>query len=152
MSRCLSAKKMYIARWLPIVITGLILGWQWRSELVKSAPDISSMIFFSIVVFGILAWVLGRGIWRHADQVFDEGDSLVIRKGHREDRVLLSDISGMLVSNDFGATTIVLQFSNPTKFGERVSFLADSMGVRWKVSPVAAELATKIQKAGGSVA
>jgi hypothetical protein len=143
---------MAIARWLPIAMTALVVGWQWRSELVKPEPNIYPLIFVSVIAFGILAWVLSRGIWRHADEVLDAGDALIVRKGRSEDRIPLIDVSAMSISNDFGATTIVLHLSTPTKLGREVSFLADSLGVRWKTSPIAAELAAKIQKAGGSVA
>jgi len=149
MLRQLSAKRMYVARWLPVFVTGLILAWMWAAELAKPTPDVVSVLTVSAIVVGILLWVQVRGSWRHLNQVLDGGDFLIVRKGREEDRVALSNISAMFVSNNFGATTIVLHLSIPSKFGSKISFLADSMGIRWTTSPVAAELEAKIRKVSG---
>jgi hypothetical protein len=74
------------------------------------------------IVAVIMAVVFKRRMWGLADEVFDGGDHLVIRRGRREARIELANISG--VSVDSGPPTkITLQLKLPSDLGTKVEFL-----------------------------
>jgi hypothetical protein len=145
----LSAKRMYIARWLPFLVVGVIVGSQWIAEIQKPTPDYTSMVVVTAIVSVVVAWVQARGPLQHADEVLDGGDFLLVRRGKKEARIELSNVADVSASCTAGATTIILNLTVPSRFGSTISFLADQRGVRWKASPIAAELIARIERRVG---
>jgi hypothetical protein len=77
------------------------------------------VIFVVIPVIWCLSFL---SIWRTADIVYDCGDHLLVRKGHVEDRVMLSNITKVSRSF-FNPQLLVLELRAPSPFGEKLSFI-----------------------------
>ncbi|MDT0630090.1 hypothetical protein [Alteromonas sp. W364] len=80
-------KKVFPVFWLGFVflffIVSIALGAYEKSIMFVVAPII--MIVFGVILFKKLVWDL-------CDEVIDEGESLLIKKGKLEQRVLLKDV------------------------------------------------------------
>lgn len=91
-------------------------------ESKKPHPDYPTLAIILVILGVILAAVFKRRMWGLADEVLDGGDHLVIRRGKREARVELANVSE--VSVDSGPPTkVTLQLTVPSEFGAKISFL-----------------------------
>jgi hypothetical protein len=82
------------------------------------------------------------------DEVLDAGDALVIRNGHLEERVALSDIMNVGYSPFMNPPRVTLSLRNPGMFGDRVSFCAPvSLMPTFSTSPIIDELIKRIDAA-----
>jgi len=82
-----------------------------------------------------------------ADEVFDCGDSLVVRKGTVEDRIPLQDIGSVRASRFSNPERITLQLSRHCKFGREVAFIPVARWHPFARHPVARELNVRINRA-----
>jgi hypothetical protein len=61
--------------------------------------------------------------WDLADEVYDCGDSLLIRNRGEEERVSLSNIMNVSISPVMNPPRVTLRLVTPSKFGNEVAFL-----------------------------
>jgi hypothetical protein len=107
---------------LPAVMYAAVCAWMLSDESKKPHPDYQ-MLAITLAIFGvILAVVFKRRMWGLADEVLDGGDYLVIRRGKREARVELTNVSDVCV-NSGPPTKVTLQLRLPSELGAKVSFL-----------------------------
>jgi hypothetical protein len=145
----LSAKRMYLAKWLPFVVVGGIVAWQWTEEAQKPSPDFVVLAVVTLIVICVVIRQQLRHAWRLADEVLDGGEYLIVKRGKNVVRVELSQISDAAASSMLNATTVFLHLSVQCEFGAMIEFLADSGGNRWKPSPIASELVSRVEKRNG---
>lgn len=107
---------------LPCVVYIGVCAWMVADESKKPRPDYPTLAITFVIVAVIMAVVFKRRMWGLADEVFDGGDHLVVRRGKREARIELLNVSG--VSVDSGPPTkITLQLKLPSDLGTKVEFL-----------------------------
>lgn len=148
----ISARRIYLAKWLPFIVVGLLAAWQWVEESQQQSPDYFVPGVITLIVVGLLLRQQIRHAWPLADEVLDGGDYLIVKRGNDVVRVELAQISDAAASSTLGATTVFLHLSAPCRLGDTISFLADSRGNRGTPSPIASELISRIGKRGGHAA
>ena len=106
----------------PTIFIGLLL-FQWVSALLDDTADPSVLIglAFFLCLFLFMTYFVG---WELADEVFDDGDTLVFKRGDKEERIPLTNI----ISVDYPKTTpgqapLTLKLGTPGVFGGSVSFI-----------------------------
>jgi hypothetical protein len=75
-----------------------------------------------VAMFGY--FIMKKRVFDLVDEVFDDGDALVIRNGGTEDRAALADIINVSYSQLSNPPRVTLSLRNPGQFGDRVSFFA----------------------------
>jgi hypothetical protein len=119
----LSAGHMYLAKWLlPILTFTGVAIWTIASNLSHTRMDFISRGFALCILGSFLIYFLKRDIWGLADQVLDGGDYLLVRRGGKQERVLLNNVVNVDVTHQFNVAKIVLRFRTPTAFGEKIAF------------------------------
>jgi hypothetical protein len=58
------------------------------------------------------------------DEVFEDGDALIMRRGQLEDRVALSDIVNVNYDPRATPPRVTLSLRKPSRFGRQVAFCA----------------------------
>jgi hypothetical protein len=89
----------------------------------KSGPPLPFPIvpvFMLIIGF----FFMKKLVFDLVDEVWDGGDVLVIRNGHLEERVALSDIMNVSYSQFTSPPRVTLSLRHPSVFGTRVTFCA----------------------------
>jgi hypothetical protein len=121
--RQLSAGHMYLAKWLlPILMFVGVAIWTIAHKVPRTSTDFISH-GFALGVLGLLfIYFLKRDIWGMADQVLDGGDFLLVRRGSKQERILLTDITGVEVTHQLNATRVVLRLRTPCLLGEKLAF------------------------------
>lgn len=73
-----------------------------------------------MVVFGF--FLMKKLVWDLADEVFDCGESLLIKRAGQEDRVQLSNIMNVSASTNTNPPRITIRLVAPGKFGSEIAF------------------------------
>lgn len=121
----LSAEHMYLAKWvLPPIGLVVVTAMMFEKEVHKAHPHFMILTAAMIVVVIICAAVFRRCIWSLADEVTDGSEHLLVRFGSRRAQIKVSDVLGIDVDGELGATTIHLRLAVPCELGNRISFLA----------------------------
>jgi hypothetical protein len=81
------------------------------------------------------------------DEVWDDGDALVIRNRGDEERIALSDIKNVSYSPFTNPPRVTLSVRRPTVFGEEIAFNAPTRIVPFSTSPVIKDLIERIDLA-----
>ena len=116
-TRTFFVKRIFPAVWLGGVLLFLaasLLGGFYRRDHISLVVPIV-MLVFGFFMFKKLVWIL-------ADEVRDGGDFLVVRRGSVEDRVQLSDIMNVSMSQFTNPPRLSLRLRKPGKFGDEIVF------------------------------
>lgn len=138
------SKKVIPVLWfsgLLIVAGGAILdGTAVEDPTFLLAP------IFMIVVGAFLMYFL---IWDLADEVLDGGDYLVFKRGSQEERIALTNVMNVNVSNNSNPPRITLRLVTPGEFGTSVAFLpARPFSLNpFAKNPIGEELIVRVDKA-----
>jgi hypothetical protein len=110
-------RKIFPVLWfgiLAVVFLSMVFG-----RVYRQAP-------FALIVPIIMAafgYVLMRNlIFDLVDEVYDDGDSLLVKKGAEEERIALSNIMNVSASMMTNPPRISLRLVTPVKFGQEIVF------------------------------
>jgi hypothetical protein len=104
------------------------------------------------LIVPIIMLVIGYSIMKKlifdlADEVWDDGDALVVKKSGQEQRIALSDIKNVNYSTMSSPPRVVLSLRRPTAFGDQVAFCAPIRFVPFTTSPIIDNLIERIDVA-----
>jgi hypothetical protein len=110
-------KRVFPAFWfgvLALFLVGPILG---------HAPKPPIQFFFAPLVMAVIGYVVMKKlVWDLADQVFDCGDHLLVKRRGEEDIVPLGNIMNVSASLLMRPPRVTLNLVNPGKFGTEINF------------------------------
>lgn len=109
-------KKIFPAIWFGFlglfVIGGLASGAVARDLSVIAIP---------LVMAGFGFFFMKKLLWDLADEVFDDGETLLVKQGGDQERIPLSNIMNVSISNS-SPRRITLRLRHPGRFGNEVTF------------------------------
>jgi hypothetical protein len=101
----------------------------------NGAMQKAPMIVLAPLVMAVFGYVLMKKlVWNLADEVYDGGDSLLVRIRGEEEMIPLSNIMNVSASPSANPQTITLRLVTPGKFGSDVAF---SPVTGWTLNPFA---------------
>ncbi len=91
---------------------------------VLNAGGTSSLPFLAVPLFMALISYrfLKKLTMNLADEVFDAGDALLVRRGSREERIALADIKNVNYIPYMSPPQITLTLRRPSEFGDTIAF------------------------------
>jgi hypothetical protein len=92
-------------------------------------------------------FIMRKFIFDLADEVWDDGDSLVVRNRGEEQRVPLADIKNVNYTPLLHPPRVVLALRRNTAFGDQIAFCAPMRFVPFASSPVITGLINRIDAA-----
>ena len=98
-----------------------------------------------LMIFGY--FLMRKLVFDLVDEVWDAGDVLVLKNGHQEERVALSDIMNVSYSQFVNPPRVTLYLRIPSMFGDRVSFSPPVSFVSFWTSPIAEDLIKRVDAA-----
>jgi hypothetical protein len=100
-----------------------------------------------VIMIGVGYALMKKLIFNLADEVWEDGDALVVKKGGQEERVALSDIKNVNYSTMSSPPRVVLSLRRPSIFGDQVAFCAPIRFVPFATSPIIDDLINRIDVA-----
>src|SRR5450631_174494 len=110
-------KKVFPALWFGFLVFFIV--FDFTSGLFSKAP----LVLVGPLVMAAFGFVLMKKIvWDLMDEVYDCGDSLLVKNGGREETIKLSDIIGVSVSTLLNPPRITLRLARPGPLGSEIAF------------------------------
>lgn len=110
-------KKIFPAFWFGFLALFLVGG------LVGGAARQSASFLIIPVVMGVFGYLMmKRMVWDLVDEVYDTGDSLLVRNRGQEALVPLSSIMNVSTSTHMNPPRITLKLVRPVVFGDEITF------------------------------
>jgi hypothetical protein len=139
-------------RVFPLVGFGIAVFFMTIPFLAPSIGGTTTGSPFEFVLVPVFMIVVGyfmmkKLVFDLVDEVLDAGDALVIRNGHLEERVALSDIINVSYSQFVHPPRVTLSLRNPTLFGDRVSFCPPASFMPFSTNPIVDELIRRVDAA-----
>jgi hypothetical protein len=137
-------KRVFPLIWFGFVVILLI------APLLGQKPKGGFPFVFLIVpvCMGLFGYFLMKKlVFDLADEVFDDGDSLVVRFGSEEERIPLSEISNISYSHMTNPPRVTLTLRTPGRFGKEVTFSPPQSLIPFKKNKIVAELIDRIDAA-----
>jgi hypothetical protein len=98
-----------------------------------------------MAVFGF--FIMKKLVFDLVDEVWDDGNSLVVKNGGREQRIALTDIKNVSYSPFVNPPRATLSLRQPTVFGDQITFAAPVRFVPFSTSPIINDLIDRIDRA-----
>lgn len=115
---------------------------------VGEKPPLAAILLpLPMVGFGF--FLMRQLIWPLADEVLDGGSFLVVRRRGEEERVLLSNIVNVAMSQFTNPRRLSLRLRNPGKFGDEIVFIP-ATSYQWNPfarNPIAEQLIKRVDQA-----
>lgn len=122
MKRISSRSLVFMKTLFPLLWFG-ILGSVLVSTIASRAYEQSFMVLAMPCLMAIFGFFLMRKlIWDLADEVYDKGDSLLVRFRGEEEEIPLSAIINVSVAVAMNPPRITLRLAAPGRFGQEIAF------------------------------
>jgi hypothetical protein len=100
------------------------------------------------IIMGVIGYsLMKKMIFNLADEVWDDGNALVVKKSGQEERIALSDIKNVNYSTMTSPPRVVLSLRRPSVFGDQVAFCAPIRFIPFSSSPLIDDLIERIDTA-----
>jgi hypothetical protein len=140
----------YYKRIFPIIWFGLLVVFLVMAVLgITSTNDsFPAMPLIVPIVMAVVGYTfMKKLVFDLVDEVFDDGNALVVRNGGKEDRIALSNIVNVSYSPYVNPPRVTLSLRRPSVFGERISFCAPARFIPFASSPVIDDLIKRVDAA-----
>jgi hypothetical protein len=100
------------------------------------------------IIMGVIGYsLMKKMIFNLADEVWDDGNALVVKKSGQEEHIALSDIKNVNYSTMTSPPRVVLSLRRPSVFGDQVAFCAPIRFIPFSTSPLIDDLIERIDAA-----
>jgi len=149
MQRISSRSTFFSKRVFPLIWFGFLAFFMITTLRVKKPGVALPAEFFIMPIFmGIFGYfVMKKLVFNLADEVLDEGDSLLVRFGSDQERIPLSQIINVSYSYMTNPSRVTLTLRTPGRFGKEITFIPPQRFVPFAKSPIVADLIERIDAA-----
>jgi hypothetical protein len=140
----------FYKRIFPIIWIGILGIVLFAMLFVVPHPDPFS--FIPAIFVPLLMMVIGFVLFKKllfdlADEVFEDGDALVVKNGSREERIAFTDIKNVGYAQFMNPPRVTLSLRRPSVFGDQVAFCAPVRIFNFASNPVIDDLIDRIDAA-----
>lgn len=150
MTRISSKSTYFQKRIVPVVWFGLLLAFASVAMGLRLPVLLIGALVMGVVGF----FVMKKRVWDLADEVYDCGDSLLVRYRGVEERILMTAIESVNASTTVNPRRVVLQLNPAGPWGAQIAFIPMS-ALRlnhFANNPIAQDLAARVRGAKESSA
>jgi hypothetical protein len=142
-------KRIFPAIWFGFLI--LFIALPVVSGAGRQAMPPLPFFIAPIVMMIVGYFIMKKLLFDLVDEVWDDGDSLVIKNRGDQERVALSDIKNVSYSVMMNPPRVTLSLRRPTVFGDEITFGAPVRLVPFSTSPIIKDLIDRIDLARRAV-
>jgi hypothetical protein len=131
--------------WFGAMILFLVISLLVPARSGQTPPF--PFLIVPIIMVGFGYFLMKKLVFDLVDEVSEDGDALVVKKGGQEERILLSDIKNVNYSVMTSPPRVVLSLRRPTVFGDQIAFCAPVRFIPFATSPIIDDLINRIDQA-----
>jgi len=145
MVRVYSKATFYYKRIFPILFFGILLVAAIAPHTGSASGQLPLPFLIVPAAITVVAFVLmKRLVFDLVDEVWDDGDALIVRNGETQDRIAFTDIKNVSYSVLMNPPRVTLSLRQPSAFGSQVSFCAPLRFIPFATSPIIDALIDRI--------
>jgi hypothetical protein len=144
MRRISSGWTFFYKRIFPIIWVGFLTLFAGIG-VVKGQGPFAVIVPLVMIAFGY--FLMQKLVFDLVDEVWDDGDALVVKNRGQEQRIALADIKNVNYSPFVSPPRVTLSLRRPTVFGEQITFCAPVRLAPFSQSPVIADLIERVDRA-----
>ena len=114
-----------------------------QQQIAQLLPFIGVPLFMAIFGYAIMKWI----VFDLVDEVWDCGDSLLVKNKGLEHRFALSDFMNVGYTGFMNPPRITLSLREASDFGTEVAFIPPFRMFPYSMSPIARDLIARIDEA-----
>jgi hypothetical protein len=149
--RLISSRTTFFSkRVFPILWFGFLALFVAVPLIAGVSKNVAMPLPFFIVpaLMAVVGYVVMRKIvFDLVDEVWDDGNALVVKNRGEEDRIALNDIKNVSYSPYINPPRVTLSLRRPTAFGKEITFAAPIRFIPFSKSPVIVELIDRVDAA-----
>lgn len=150
--RLISSKwTFFYKRVFPVIFFGFLVVFVgvglFANSRSNSALDNIPFLIVPIFMMVIVIIISKKLIFDLVDEVWEDGDTLVVKNAGQEQRIALADIKNVNYSPLISPPRVTLSLRRPTVFGDQVTFCAPLRLVPLAPSPVITDLIERVDRA-----
>jgi hypothetical protein len=150
MRRISSRATFFNKRIFPVVWFGFLALFIALPFLVgqrHNSPPLIPFLLIPVIMAVVGFFMMKKLVFDLADEVWDDGDSLVVKNAGQEQRIPLADIKNVSYSPYMNLPRVTLLLRRPTVFGGQIAFAAPVRFVPFATSPIISDLIDRIDAA-----
>jgi hypothetical protein len=150
MRRISSRSTFLYKRVFPVFWFGFLAVFLGISLFAGRGLNQSEMVPFLIGPLAMMAFgyfLMKMLIFDLVDEVWDDGDTLVVKNKDQSERIALADIKNVNYNVMVSPPRVALSLRRPTIFGDQVTFCAPLRFVPFATSPVIDDLIERVDQA-----
>jgi hypothetical protein len=138
-------KRVFPVIWFGFLI--LFIGIALFSGAGRNAPSPVPFLIVPAIMIVFGYFMMKKLVFDLVDQVWDDGDALVVKNRGQEQRVALSDVKNVSYSPYMNPPRVTLSLRRPTVFGDQITFGAPMRLIPFSSSPIIDDLIERIDRA-----
>ena len=135
-------KRVFPIFWFGFLVLFMVVPWTLDRGPAQALPTMVFVVPALLGLYGI--FLMKKLVFDLVDEVFDDGDALVVRNRDMEERIALSNVVNVSYSQFVNPPRVTLLLRDPGLFGERVSFCAPTRFNPFSSSPMIDDLIRRI--------
>ena len=149
--RLISSRMTFFSkRVFPVLWFGFLAIFAGLSLIPAVQIGADSQLGFFVVPALMAAFgyfLMRKLVFNLVDEVWDDGETLVVKNRGQEERIALRDIKNVGYSPYINPPRVTLSLRRPTAFGEEINFAAPTRFVPFSKSPAIVELIDRVDLA-----
>ncbi len=125
----------------------MFIGVSLFSGAARNAASLAPVLIVPALMIAFGYFIMKKLVFDLVDEVWDDGNSLVVKNRGQQQRVALSDIKNVNYSPFVNPPRVTLALRRPTVFGDQITFGAPVTLVPFSTSPVIADLIERVDLA-----
>ena len=110
-------KRLFPVLWFGFLAVFVAIG------IFGGALEMPLLFLFFPLLMALIGFILMKKfVWDLADEVYDDGEFLLVRNRSEEDRIALSNVMNVNATTYMNPSRITLRLVTPCKFGTEISF------------------------------
>lgn len=141
-------KKVFPAFWFGMLVVMAAIGFWASSAPGRQAPPPGIFLVIPFIMAAVGGFIMKNLVFDLLDEVWDEGDHLILVKGDIRETVPLSNIINVSETYMANPPRVTLLLREPCRLGREVVF-SPVRGFQWNVfkrNPIAQELLQRVHK------
>jgi hypothetical protein len=137
-------KRVFPAFWFGFLVLFIVIPFFFNQG--GRAPPFPFFVI-PLVMIAVGFFIMKKLVFDLVDEVWDDGDTLLVKNRGQEERIALSDIKNVSYSPYVNPPRVTLSLRRPTIFGEQISFGAPVRFIPFTTSPAINDLIDRIDAA-----
>jgi hypothetical protein len=137
-------KRVFPAFWFGFLV--LFIGIPLFFNRGGHSPPFPFLVI-PLIMIVVGFFIMKKLLFDLVDEVWDDGDTLLVKNRGQEERIVLSDIKNVSYSPFVNPPRVTLSLRRPTIFGEQISFGAPVRFIPFTTSPAIDDLIDRIDAA-----